>query len=86
MDTEKGQIPAQISFVAHENAMMHYNNANHRMLVALLAVCVTFILTIIIFVVGYTIRERNWLNTLTRLQVTEARTNGIYEQSDYQPD
>ena len=30
---------------------------NRRMLIALLSVCITFILTIIIFVVGYTVRE-----------------------------
>lgn len=76
--------PAQIPFFAHENSMMHYNHANRRMLIALLAVCITFIMTIVIFVFGYTVRERNWLNTLTRLQgtpITEA-TDGVHEQPD----
>ena len=45
---------AAIPFFAHENTMMHYNHANKRMLIALLAVCVTFSLTIVIFVFGYT--------------------------------
>ena len=51
---------------------------NRRMLIALLSVCLTFILTIVIFVVGYTVREKNWLDTLTRLEVQ----NGIHEQPD----
>lgn len=82
MEEKKESTPACIPFFAHENALAHYNNTNKRMLIALLAVCITFILTIIIFVAGYTVREKNWLDTLTRLQVTEAQTNGIYKQSD----
>lgn len=72
---------ACIPFFAHENTMMHYNHANRRMLTALIAVCVTFILTIVIFVRGYTIREKNWLDTLQRLQITEA-ADGIQQQPD----
>lgn len=72
---------ACIPFFAHENTMMHYNHANRRMLIALLAVCITFILTIVIFVRGYTIREKNWLDTLQRLQITEA-ADGIQQQPD----
>lgn len=75
------EAPACIPFFAHENSMMHYNHANKRMLIALLAVCITFVLTIVIFVVGYTVRERNWLNTLTRLQTVEVQ-DGIHQQSD----
>ena len=74
--------PASIPFFAHENALMHYNNTNKRMLVALLAVCITFVLTITIFVIGYTIREKNWLDTLSRIQnpqVTEVQ-NGVQQQ------
>lgn len=51
---------------------------NRRMLIALLSVCITFVLTIVIFVVGYTVREKNWLDTLTRMEVS----NGVYQQSD----
>ena len=49
---------------------------NKRMLVALLIVCITFVLTIVIFVVGYTIREKNWLNRIINMQtpaVTEVQ-------------
>ena len=56
-DTKQACIP----FFAHENTMMHYNVANKRMLVALITVC----MTIIIFVCGYTVREKNWLDTLS---------------------
>lgn len=81
MDCKKDEnVPACIPFFAHENSMMHYNHANKRMLIALLAVCITFVLTIIIFVVGYTVRERNWLNTLTRLQTTEVAADGVHKQ------
>ena len=69
---------ACIPFFVHENTMMHYNRANRRMLIALVCVCVTFIITIIIFTTSYTQRERNWLETLQRTGVTD----GVYEQPD----
>ena len=69
---------ACVPFFAHENVLMHYNRANRRMLIALIIVCVTFIVTIIVFVTGYTAREKNWLDTLQRVGVT----NGIQQQSD----
>ena len=69
---------ACIPFFAHENVLMHYNAANKRMLIALVTVCVTFILTIVIFVSGYTQREKNWLDTLQRTGVTD----GVREQPD----
>ena len=75
-----------VSFFAHENAMMHYNHANKRMLIALLSVCITFVLTIIIFVAGYTVREKNWLDTLTRLQVTEVAADGVHQQPNARSD
>ena len=56
-----------IPFYDHENTMMHYNWANRRMLIALVSVCVTFVLTILVFVFGYTIREQNWLRTLKEM-------------------
>lgn len=72
---------ACIPFFVAENQVMHMDIANKRMLTALLSVCITFILTIIIFVCGYTVREKNWLDTLQRLtpQTTEV-TDGVHEQ------
>ena len=69
---------ACIPFFAHENVLQHYNNANRRMLIALVTVCLTFILTIIIFVSGYTQREKNWLDTLQRV--------GVQDELHQQPD
>ena len=70
MDEKKEEV--SIPFLTE-----YMSRNNHRMLVALLTVCITFVLTIIIFVVGYTIREKNWLDTLQRTVVT----NGVYQQS-----
>lgn len=72
---------ACIPFFAHENTMMHYNHANRRMLIALVAVCLTFIITIVVFVSGYTQREKNWLDTIAELQGQEV-TDGIHKQPD----
>ena len=69
---------ACVPFFVHENCMMHYNAANKRMLFALIAVCITFILTIVIFVSGYTTREKNWLDTLAHL--TPEVADGVHEQ------
>ena len=71
---------AMIPFFVAENQVMHMDKSNRRMLHALIAVCATFILTIIIFVVGYTVRERNWLNTL--LTLNPEVTDGIHQQPD----
>ena len=67
-----------------ETTFLHLSWANRRMLIALIAVCATFIITILVFVNGYTIRERNWQETIksmwTRPTATEVE-NGVYEQS-----
>jgi len=69
---------ACVPFFAHENVLMHYNRANRRMLIALICVCLTFVITILVFVTGYTQREKNWLDMLQRTEVTD----GVYKQSD----
>ena len=71
-----------IPFFVAENQVMHMDATNKRMLVALLAVCITFILTIIIFVVGYTVRERNWLNTIKQIAPAQEVSDGIQQQPD----
>ena len=60
--------------------MEYMSSTNRRMFHALLAVCLTFVLTIIIFVVGYTIREKNWLNTIKDITPVTEVSNGIHEQ------
>ena len=80
MEEDCNKTPACVPFYVHENTMQHYNTANKRMLIALLAVCITFIMTIVIFVFGYTIREKNWLMTLSDLQ-NRPTTEVQYEQA-----
>ena len=60
--------------------MEYMSHTNRRMFHALLAVCATFILTIIIFVVGYTVREKNWLNTIRDITPVTEVADGIYQQ------
>lgn len=81
MDDKRDEIPTMPVYQA-EKIIMHQNFANRRMLIALLSVCLTFILTIVIFVVGYTVREKNWLDTLTRVTAPEV-SNGIQQDADH---
>ena len=60
--------------------MDYMSTTNRRMFHALLAICVTFILTILIFVVGYTVRERNWLNTIRDITPVTEVADGIHQQ------
>ena len=64
---DKNDTP-MIPLIQAEKTIMHMNFANKRMLIALITVCVTFIITIIVFVVGYTVREKNWLNTIINMK------------------
>lgn len=77
--------PATISYFEHENAMMHKDRDCERMKHVVIAVCIAFVLIIGIFVTGYTIRTRIWLETIlqmqSRSQVSEV-DHGIYEQPD----
>ena len=77
---EKNEVPV-IPVYQAEKVIMHQNFANRRMLIALISVCVTFIITILTFVIGYTIREKNWLNTLTRVTTAEVQ-NGVQQDAD----
>lgn len=63
-----------------ETTFMHLSWANRRMLIALVTVCVTFIITILVFVHGYTEREKNWLETIGRLRPEVS--DGIQQQPD----
>lgn len=63
-----------------ETTFMHLTWANRRMLIALICVCVTFIITILVFVLGYTEREKNWLNTISHMTPAAEVTDGIQQQ------
>lgn len=78
-EKEKNDIPMVPKYWA-EMMMMHMSRANKRLFIAVLAVCITSILTIIIFVNGYTTREKNRLDAWAqRSPVTEVQ-NGIQQQ------
>lgn len=62
-DNTERSIPA-------DKALLHLNFANRRMLIALVSMCVTFLLIIVVFVVGYTVREHNWMDTIIKMQTT----------------
>ena len=66
-EQNKNDVP-MIPLIQAEKTVMHMNHANKRMLIALITVCLTFIITIVVFVVGYTIREKNWLNTIINIK------------------
>ena len=69
----------RVSRFESDKAIMHLNWANRRMLIALVTVCITFIITIVVFVNGYTQREKNWLDTIGRLGVT----NGVQQDAGH---
>ena len=72
-----------VSAFEHENSLMHYGMVNKRSMIMLISVCITFVLITLVFVIGYTIREKNWLNTLTRISpASEVAADGVHEQPD----
>ena len=58
---------ACISFLAHENAMMHKDADNERAHRTTLFVCIAFVIITIIFVFAYTIRMNSFLDTINKL-------------------
>jgi len=58
---------ACISFLAHENAMMHKDTDNERAHRTTMYVCIAFTLVILIFVTAYTFRTGIWLDTIKQL-------------------
>ena len=63
---------ACVPFFLHENAMMHYNRANKRMLIALITICVTLSIVIAIFVQGNTVREKQLIELVSQ-HITEVQ-------------
>ena len=75
-DDSKACVP----FFLHENAMMHYNRANRRMLIALISVLVFISIMIGIFVRGNTVREKQLIDMIDQ-RITEVE-HGVHELSD----
>ena len=74
--------PRTVSVFEHENALMHYGRVNKRSLIALVCVCITFVVITTIFVIAYTIREKNWLDALTRIgapAITEVQEDAVHQ-------
>ena len=79
MEKRNDQVRTMSAF-DHENALMHYGMVNRRSMIMLISVCLTFILITLIFVIGYTVRERNWLDTITRISPSAEVSDGIQQQ------
>ena len=72
---EKDQ--ACVPFFLHENAMMHKDKDNKRMMIIGLSLCVTLIVVVVTLVSYYTSRTAMWNDTITKLTSTLAEvTNG----------
>lgn len=68
---------ACISFLAHENAMMHKDTDNERAHRTTLFVCIAFVLIVIIFVTAYTVRTNIWLDTIKELNAEIVKLAGV---------
>ena len=72
-----------VSAFEHENALMHYGKVNKRSMIMLIAVCVTCIAIVAIFVVSVTYRERMWIDALRQAYQTEvAADDGVHKLQD----
>ena len=73
----EGKDQACVPFFLHENAMMHKDRDNKRMMVICLALCITLIIVVVTLVAYYTSRTAMWNDTITKLTATLAEvTNG----------
>ena len=81
---ESNDKPLTVSRFEHENALMHYGAVNKRSMIVNIAVCITCVLMTLIFVVTYTIRDREWKKLFVDVLTNraEVQTNGVYEQPD----
>jgi len=72
-----------VPFFDVQNTMMHYNWANRRMLIALISICVTMILVVIVFATNQTRREQMWQETIKSMYTTSA---GVAEDGQQNAD
>ena len=75
---------ACVPFFLHENAMMHYNRANHRMLIALIVSISILMIGMFslgyMFVAAYNEREKGWQDIAQRW-ITEVE-DGVQQHPD----
>ena len=70
-----------VPFFDVQNTMMHYNWANRRMLIALVCVCLSMIIVVIVFATNQTRREQMWQETIKSMYETTV-TGVDHEQHD----
>ena len=75
---------ACVPFFIHENAMMHYNRANKRMLIALIVSITVIMIGMVtlgwMFLSSYNDREKGWQD-IVQQRITEVE-NGVHQHSD----
>jgi hypothetical protein len=59
-----------VPFFDVQNTMMHYNWANRRMLIALVCVCLSMIIVVVVFATNQTKREQMWQETIKSMYDT----------------
>lgn len=68
---------ACVPFFLHENALMHKDRDNHRMMIICLCLCITLMVVVITLVAYYTSRTAMWNDTIAKLNQTIVEvTNG----------
>lgn len=67
---KNGQEERCVPFFDVQNTMMHYNWANRRMLIALVCVCLSMIIVVIVFATNQTAREQMWQETIKSMYDT----------------
>ena len=74
---------ACVPFFLHENAMMHYNRANHRMLIALIVSVAVIMIGMVtlgwMFLSSYNDREKGWQDIAQRW-ITEVE-DGVHQHT-----
>ena len=73
-----------VPFFDVQNTMMHYNWANRRMLIALVAICITMICVVIVFATNQTKREQMWQETIKSMySTTVAEVDNGQQNADH---
>ena len=74
-----------VPFFDVQNTMMHYNWANRRMLIALVAICITMVCVVIVFATNQTRREQMWQDTIKSIvnQTTVAEVDNGQQDADH---
>ena len=71
---------ACVPFYIHENTMMHKDRDNRRMMIIILALCISLVTVVVTLVAYYTSRTQMWNETIKTLTATLAEvTNGVHQ-------